>query len=92
LIASLVNPHDVFVYPEADLVEYLDKASIIGQSMAKFDYSAYYRRLQDLKKLQIPAESVCWTEQYRPPDRTYDVVLYLGCNISSARPTWPRML
>ncbi len=53
----------------------------MGQHMAKFDYSAYYRRLQDLKKLQIPAESVCWTEQYRPPDRTYDVVLYLGCNI-----------
>ena len=49
--------------------------------MAKFDYSAYYRRVQDLKKLQIPAESVCWTEQDRPPDRTYDVVLYLGCNI-----------
>ena len=53
----------------------------MGQYMAKFDYSAYYRRLQDLKKLQIPAESVCWTEQYHPPDRTYDVVLYLGCNI-----------
>jgi heterodisulfide reductase subunit D len=49
--------------------------------MAAFDYSAYYRRLQDLKKLQIPAESVSWTEQYRAPDRTYDVVLYLGCNI-----------
>jgi Fe-S oxidoreductase len=49
--------------------------------MAKFDYSAYYRRIQDLKKLQIPAQSVCWTEQYRPPERDYDVVLYLGCNI-----------
>src|SRR5260370_40259072 len=49
--------------------------------MTKFDYSAYYRRLQDLKQLQIPAESVCWTEQYRPPERTYDIVLYLGCNI-----------
>ena len=49
--------------------------------MAQFDYSAYYRRLQDIKKLQIPAESVCWTEQYTPPERAYDVVLYLGCNI-----------
>jgi len=49
--------------------------------MAKFDYAAYYRRLQDIKKLQIPAESVCWTEQYRPPERAYDIVLYLGCNI-----------
>ena len=45
--------------------------------MAQFDYSAYYRRLQDIKKLQIPAESVCWTEQYTPPERAYDVVLYL---------------
>jgi Fe-S oxidoreductase len=49
--------------------------------MAKFDYSAYYRRLQEIKKLQMPAESICWTEQYRQPERPYDVVLYLGCNI-----------
>ena len=49
--------------------------------MAKFDYSAYYRRIQEIKKLQMPADSVCWTEQYRPPEREYDVVLYLGCNI-----------
>src|SRR6202167_6045181 len=53
----------------------------MGQYIANFDYFGNYRRLQDMKKLQIPAESVCWTEQYRPPDRTYDVVLYLGCNI-----------
>jgi heterodisulfide reductase subunit D len=49
--------------------------------VAKFDYSAYYRRLQEIKKLQMPAESICWTEQYRQPERSYDVVLYLGCNI-----------
>jgi len=49
--------------------------------MAEFDYSAYYRRLQDMRKLQMPAESVCWTEQFRPPERSYDIVLYLGCNI-----------
>ncbi|MBM4254997.1 MAG: (Fe-S)-binding protein [Deltaproteobacteria bacterium] len=49
--------------------------------MAQFNYSAYYRRLQEIKKLQIPAEAVCWTEQYHPPDRAYDIVLYLGCNI-----------
>jgi heterodisulfide reductase subunit D len=49
--------------------------------MSKIDYSAYYRRLQDLKKLQIPAGSVSWTEQYRPPDRAHEIVLYLGCNI-----------
>lgn len=49
--------------------------------MTQFDYSAYYRRLQEIKKLQIPKESVCWTEQYRLPQRAYDIVLYLGCNI-----------
>lgn len=49
--------------------------------MSAFDYSFYYRRLQDLKKLQIPAGSVDWTERYAAPDRAYDVVLYLGCNI-----------
>jgi heterodisulfide reductase subunit D len=55
--------------------------TILGQYMPKFDYSAYYRRLQDLKKLQLPADSVTWTEHYRPPERTYEIVLYLGCNI-----------
>jgi heterodisulfide reductase subunit D len=49
--------------------------------MAPFDYTAYYRRLQDIKKLQIPAEAVRWTERYTPPERAYEIVLYLGCNI-----------
>lgn len=49
--------------------------------MASFDYTAYYRRLQDLKKLQIPADAVRWTERYEPPERSYAIVLYLGCNI-----------
>ena len=49
------------------------------QSMEKFDYSAYYRQIQDLKKLQIPAQSICWTEQYRPPDR-----IMMLCCISAA--------
>jgi hypothetical protein len=46
-----------------------------------FDYTAYYRRLQDIKKLQIPANAVRWTEHYQPPERSYEIVLYLGCNI-----------
>lgn len=49
--------------------------------MSTFDYTRYYRRLQDLKKLQIPADAVQWTERHETPDRAYDVVLYLGCNI-----------
>lgn len=49
--------------------------------MAQVDYATFYRRLQDIKKLQIAKDAVCWTEQYRPPERAYDIVLYLGCNI-----------
>ncbi len=49
--------------------------------MPAFDYTHYYRRIQDMKKLQIPADSVQWTERHETPDRAYDVVLYLGCNI-----------
>jgi hypothetical protein len=49
--------------------------------MANFDYAAYYQRLQDIKKLQIPAAATRWTERYTAPERSYEVVLYLGCNI-----------
>jgi heterodisulfide reductase subunit D len=49
--------------------------------MSDFDYAGYFRRLQDLKKLQIKADDVSWLEQHQPPDRAYDLVLYLGCNI-----------
>jgi heterodisulfide reductase subunit D len=50
-------------------------------SMSDFQYAAYFRRIQDLKKLQVKANDVSWLEQHRPPDRAYDIVLYLGCNI-----------
>src|SRR5262245_34563520 len=49
--------------------------------MPAFDYTAYYQRVQDIKKLQIPAHATRWTERYEPPDRAYEIVLYLGCNI-----------
>ena len=52
--------------------------------MATFNFSAYYQRLQDLKRLQITAGEVRWTERYEPPDRAYEIVLYLGCNTVSA--------
>src|SRR4051794_33725189 len=50
-------------------------------TMPAFDYTAYYQRVQDLKKLQIPATAVRWTERYEQPERSYEIVLYLGCNI-----------
>ena len=49
--------------------------------MAEFNYSAFFRRIQDLKRLQIKAEEVSWVEKHNTPDRAYDTVLYLGCNI-----------
>ena len=49
--------------------------------MAEFNYSAFFRRIQDLKQLQIRAEDVSWVEKHQTPDRAYDTVLYLGCNI-----------
>ena len=49
--------------------------------MTAFDYTAYYQRLQDIKKLQIPAGAARWTERYERPERSYEIVLYLGCNI-----------
>ncbi|MGH3181538.1 MAG: heterodisulfide reductase-related iron-sulfur binding cluster [Acidimicrobiales bacterium] len=49
--------------------------------MSGFNYSAYYQRVQDSKTLQIPKERMSWIERFEPPDRAYEVVLYLGCNI-----------
>ena len=49
--------------------------------MPDFNYATFFRRLQDLKRLQIKANDVSWLEQHRKPDRAYDTVLYLGCNI-----------
>ncbi len=46
-----------------------------------FDYAAYYRRPQDLKRLQMPTEAIRWLERWEPPARSHQIVLYLGCNI-----------
>ncbi len=49
--------------------------------MADFNYATFFHRLQDIKRLQIKAEEVSWIEQHHAPERAYDTVLYLGCNI-----------
>lgn len=49
--------------------------------MADFNYSAFYQRMQDMKQLQVPAQDVSWVERHKTPDRSYEVILYLGCNI-----------
>ncbi|HZD71873.1 MAG TPA: heterodisulfide reductase-related iron-sulfur binding cluster [Actinomycetes bacterium] len=44
-------------------------------------YSSFFRRVQDMKKLQTRPDQASWLERYCEPTRSYDVVLYLGCNI-----------
>ncbi len=34
--------------------------------MPEFNYSAFFRRIQDLKQLQIRAEDVSWVEKHHP--------------------------
>jgi hypothetical protein len=49
--------------------------------MPDFDYRGFFQRTQDMKRLQIAAEDVSWTERYEKPLRSYQYVLYLGCNV-----------
>lgn len=49
--------------------------------MADADYAAYFGRIRDLERLQMPADTVSWMERYAPANRAYDYLLYLGCNI-----------
>lgn len=49
--------------------------------MGDADYPGYFGRIRDLKRLQVPADTVSWMERYAPADRAYEYVLYLGCNI-----------
>jgi heterodisulfide reductase subunit D len=49
--------------------------------MQKFNYSEYFRRVQDMKKIQIDASAVSWIERYETPKESHELVLVLGCNI-----------
>jgi Fe-S oxidoreductase len=49
--------------------------------MTPFDYSAYFHRVQDMKKLQVLATDVSWLERPAAPAERHENVLYLGCNI-----------
>ena len=53
----------------------------MSEAASGFDYRFYFERLQDAKRLQLPQDEVTWVERYEKPSKTYDVVLYLGCNI-----------
>jgi heterodisulfide reductase subunit D len=45
------------------------------------DMSKFFRRIQAVKSLQVAPDDLPVIEQHTPPDRAYDLVLYLGCNI-----------
>jgi heterodisulfide reductase subunit D len=47
----------------------------------QFNYSDYFHRVQEMKKIQVDAASISWLERYEAPTESHDVVLMLGCNI-----------
>jgi heterodisulfide reductase subunit D len=49
--------------------------------MPGFDYSAYFHRVQDMKKLQILRSDMTWLERHEAPTEHHENLLYLGCNI-----------
>lgn len=49
--------------------------------MQNFNYGDYFRRVQDMKKLQVDAADIKWLERYEKPAERHSNVLYLGCNI-----------
>jgi Fe-S oxidoreductase len=49
--------------------------------MPKFDYAGYFNRIREIERLVIPAEKINWLERYSEPDKSVDVLLYLGCNV-----------
>jgi heterodisulfide reductase subunit D len=49
--------------------------------MANFDYSGYFRRVQDMKSIQVDPSDVSWVERYEAPTEGHELVLMLGCNI-----------
>lgn len=49
--------------------------------MADFDYGKYFSRVRRAWKLQVKRDDVSWAETFTQPDRSYSVVIYLGCNV-----------
>jgi heterodisulfide reductase subunit D len=48
---------------------------------SSFDYAGYFRRIRQLERLAVNADEITWREKYQPPERSVDVLLYLGCNV-----------
>ncbi|PZR86700.1 MAG: hypothetical protein DLM67_23455 [Candidatus Nephthysia bennettiae] len=49
--------------------------------MSKYDYAGYFNRIREIERLVVPAQEINWLEQYAKPEKSVDVVLYLGCNV-----------
>jgi heterodisulfide reductase subunit D len=45
------------------------------------NYGEYFRRIQDMEKIQQDKSKVTWIERYETPEDSHELVLMLGCNI-----------
>lgn len=49
--------------------------------MSKYDYAGYFNRIREVEHLVLPAQEINWLEKYTKPEKSVDVLLYLGCNV-----------
>jgi heterodisulfide reductase subunit D len=49
--------------------------------MSKYDYAGYFNRIRQIERLVVPAQEINWLEKYAKPEKSVDVLLYLGCNV-----------
>jgi hypothetical protein len=48
-----------------------------------FDYTKFYRDMQQSEKLQVSREEMTWIQHYKEPDEPADVVLNLSCGVQT---------
>jgi heterodisulfide reductase subunit D len=49
--------------------------------MSKYDYAGYFNRIREIERLVVPSQEINWLEQYARPEKSVEVLLYLGCNV-----------
>jgi heterodisulfide reductase subunit D len=49
--------------------------------MSKYDYAGYFNRIRQIERLVVPTQEINWLEKYAKPEKSVDVLLYLGCNV-----------
>ena len=48
-----------------------------------FDYTGFYRNMQDSEKLQVSRDEMTWFQHYKKPSEPVDVVLNLSCGVQT---------